>query len=101
MCYNDKCTRHRQEKGYYRQWPRPVLGTRQWLEKEPCLANTLDQGWPKEQAWRACTNNVCLWHQAYKEEKYHFLKETRTPKEEKDLDEFVNQTLKNRLHRSI
>ena len=44
---------------------------------------------------------MCLWHQAYKEERYHFPKETRTPKEEKDLDKFVNQTLKNGLYRSI
>jgi len=42
-----------------------------------------------------------LWHQTYKEEKYHFLKDTRTPKEEEELKEFVNQTLKNRLQNSI
>ena len=44
---------------------------------------------------------MCLWHQTYKEERYHFPKETRTLKEEKELDKFVNQTLKKGLHHSI
>ena len=42
-----------------------------------------------------------LQHQTYKEEKYHFSKETKTPKKEEELKEFVNQTLKNRLYHSI
>ena len=31
----------------------------------------------------------------------HFLKDTQTPKEEEELDKFVNQTLKNGLQKSI